>query len=183
DTSSVTRIGTLGYMAPEQIEGTALGPAADLFAWGAVIIHAATGAEAFPGPTQASRINRVLNHPPETGGLADPLLGIVLACTAKDPDERPTARQVLDMLLTGRTTPPPLAKTRPLHTGPEDKEEARLRRTAEGGNTNSMFRLAALLKDRGELEGSDTWYRKAAEGGNTNAMQNLGLGLKMRGET
>ncbi|MFW5419128.1 serine/threonine protein kinase [Nocardiopsis sp. CNT-189] len=107
DTSSATRIGTLGYMAPEQLEGTALGPAADLFAWASVIVHAATGAEAFPGPTQAARINRVLTRPPETGDLAEPLLGIVLACTAKEPDQRPTARQVLDMLLTGRSAPPP----------------------------------------------------------------------------
>ncbi|MFE6448761.1 serine/threonine-protein kinase [Nocardiopsis dassonvillei] len=100
-TSTPTRIGTLGYMAPEQIEGTDLGPAADVFAWGAVIIHAATGAQAFPGPTQAARINQTLNHPPQTRDLADPLLGIVLACTAKDPEQRPTARQVLDMLLVG----------------------------------------------------------------------------------
>jgi len=107
DTSSATRIGTLGHMAPEQLEGTALGPAADLFAWGAVIVHAATGADAFPGPTQAARINRVLNRPAETGDLTDPLRSIVLACTAKDPGERPTARQVWDMLLTGRSTPPP----------------------------------------------------------------------------
>ncbi|MGW9348443.1 protein kinase domain-containing protein [Nocardiopsis flavescens] len=115
DTSSATRIGTLGYMAPEQIEGTALGPAADLFAWGAVIIHAATGAEAFPGPTQAARINRVLNHPPETGDLADPLLGIVLECMAKDPDQRPTARQVWERLINGSDpSPSPRVSTRPL---------------------------------------------------------------------
>ncbi len=106
DTHSATRIGTLGYMAPEQIEGTTLGPSADVFAWGAVIIHAATGAEAFPGPTQAARINRVLTQPPEPGDLTDPLLSIALACTHKDPDQRPTARQIWDMLLTGRTTPP-----------------------------------------------------------------------------
>ncbi|CAL9621448.1 Serine_threonine-protein kinase PknD (plasmid) [Nocardiopsis dassonvillei] len=102
-TSTPTRIGTLGYMAPEQIEGTDLGPAADVFAWGAVMVHAATGAQAFPGPTQAARINQTLNHPPRTADMTDPLLGIVLACMAKDPGQRPTARQVLDMLLAGGT--------------------------------------------------------------------------------
>lgn len=116
DTSSATRIGTLGYMAPEQLEGTALGPAADLFAWAAVIIHAATGAEAFPGPSQAARLNQALTSPPETGDLADPLLGIVLACMNKNPAQRPTARQVWDMLITGSATLQPLENTRPLHT-------------------------------------------------------------------
>ncbi|MCY9787937.1 serine/threonine-protein kinase [Nocardiopsis sp. EMB25] len=182
DTSSATRIGTLGYMAPEQIEGSALGPAADLFAWGAVIIHAATAGEAFPAATQAARINQVLNHPPQTGNLADPLLGIVLACTAKDPDQRPTARQVLDMLLTGSATPPPLAQTRPLPVEPED-DEARLRRSAEGGDTGAMYNLGVLLHGRGETEEAESWWRKAAEGGNTGAMYNLGVLLNRRGET
>ncbi|GAB3478143.1 serine/threonine-protein kinase [Nocardiopsis coralliicola] len=121
DTSSATRIGTLGYMAPEQLEGTALGPAADVFAWASVIIHAATGADAFPGATQASRIRRVLTSPPETGSLADPLLSIVLACAAKEPGARPTARRVLDMLLTGSAAPPPAGSGDPTaqHTAPD----------------------------------------------------------------
>ena len=101
DTRSATQIGTVGYMAPEQFEGTSLGASADLFAWGAVIVHAATGRDAFPGPTSAARMNRVLTRPPETGDLADPLLGIVLACLEKAPERRPTSRRVLDMLLTG----------------------------------------------------------------------------------
>ncbi|MFE6306611.1 serine/threonine-protein kinase [Nocardiopsis sp. NPDC057823] len=180
DTASATRIGTLGYMAPEQIEGTTLGPAADLFAWGAVMVYAATGAEAFPGPTQAARINRVLNHPPQTGDLADPLLGIVLACTDKDPERRPTARQVWDMLLTGQAAPP-LAKTRPLPTEPED-DEACLRRAAADGDTDAMVDLGALLEDRGEAEEAESWYRKSAKGGNTDAMVDLGALLEARGE-
>ncbi|PSK88739.1 serine/threonine protein kinase [Murinocardiopsis flavida] len=179
-TASATRIGTLGYMAPEQVEGTALGPAADLFAWGAVMIHAATGAEAFPGPTQAARIHQVLTGPPQTGDLADPLLGIVLTCTAKDPAHRPTARQVLDMLLTGRTTPPP-------HEGPttaaEDDEEARLRCAVEGGDTDAMNSLGVLLRDQGEEGEAEELYRRAiTEDGNTCAMINLGVLLRDRGE-
>lgn len=180
DTSSATRIGTLGYMAPEQIEGTALGPAADLFAWGAVIVQAATGAEAFPGPTQAARINRVLNHPPRTGDLSGPLLDIVLACTAKDPAQRPSARQVLDMLLTGRTTPSP---PEPPAAIPEDDEEVLLRRAAERGHSGAMNNLGVLLEERGETSEAEQWYRKAiAEDGDTDAVYNLGALLQDRGE-
>ncbi|MBB4931067.1 TPR repeat protein [Lipingzhangella halophila] len=175
DTSSATQIGTLGYMAPEQLEGTTLGPAADLFAWGAIIVHAATGAEAFPGPTQAARISRTLTHPPETGDLADPLLSIVLACMDKDPAQRPTARQILDMLLTGRTAPsapePPSATPT---FEPYADEETRLRRAGEAGDTNAMFNLGRLLRNAGRVVEAERWYRQAAEAGHTNAMNNLG---------
>src|SRR5699024_1423876 len=64
ESTSVTAsgvIGTIGYMAPEQLEGTRLSPAVDIFAWGSVMVFAATGREAFPGPTQAARIARVLS--------------------------------------------------------------------------------------------------------------------------
>ena len=179
ETSTATRIGTLGYMAPEQIEGTTLGSAADLFAWGAVMIYAATGSEAFPGPTQASRINRVLNQPPQSGDLADPLLGIVLACMAKDPDQRPTARQILDMLLTGRTTPPHLETPAALS---EDDEEPRLRHAAEGGNTRAMNNLGILLQGQGEKDEAEDWFRCAAEARHPRAMNNLGYLLKGKGE-
>ncbi|WP_193518779.1 serine/threonine-protein kinase, partial [Nocardiopsis kunsanensis] len=61
ESTSVTAsgvIGTIGYMAPEQLEGMRLTSAVDLFSWGAVMVFAATGREAFPGPTQAARIAR-----------------------------------------------------------------------------------------------------------------------------
>ncbi|MFE3456867.1 serine/threonine-protein kinase [Nocardiopsis aegyptia] len=142
ETASGTLFGTPAYMAPEQITGAAPGPAADLFAWGAVMIHAATGAEAFPGPTPAARLHRILHESPETGDLADPLLGIVLACTAKDPDRRPTARQVWDMLLTGLTTAPPLDTTGPPRTEaeaePEDGDAARTRPEPQNGDTSAV---------------------------------------------
>ncbi|MEU1899320.1 protein kinase [Nocardiopsis dassonvillei] len=176
DTSSATRIGTPGYMAPEQIEGTALGPAADLFAWGAVIIHAATGSAAFPGATQAARINQVLTQPPQTGDLADPLLTIVLACMAKDPEQRPTARQVLDMLLSGRTTPSPSE----IPTASEDDKEGRLRRAAEVGDVEAMKDLGLLMRQRGKKNRAESWYRRAAEAGDTEAMNSLGLMLQQR---
>ncbi|MFW5415409.1 serine/threonine protein kinase [Nocardiopsis sp. CNT-189] len=135
DTRSATQIGTVGYMAPEQFQGTALGTSADLFAWGAVIVYAATGRDAFPGPTSAARMNRVLTRPPETGDLSDPLLGIVLACLEKEPQRRPTARQVLDMLLTGRAVPDSraAAPAAPLPGGTEEAPPTRRSPPARGG--------------------------------------------------
>ncbi|MFW5419191.1 serine/threonine protein kinase [Nocardiopsis sp. CNT-189] len=102
ETTSVTAsgvVGTVGYMAPEQLEGLRLTPAVDVFAWGAVLAFAATGREAFSAPTQVARITRILSGAPDTEGIAEPLLPIVLACLEKDPARRPTARGLLDLLL------------------------------------------------------------------------------------
>ncbi|WP_053619573.1 protein kinase [Nocardiopsis sp. NRRL B-16309] len=95
-------IGTVGYMAPEQLEGARLTSAVDLFAWGSVMVFAATAHQAFPGPTQASRIARILSSEPETGGVPEPLATVVRACLDKDPDRRPDAAALMDHLVTGR---------------------------------------------------------------------------------
>ncbi|WP_304450791.1 serine/threonine-protein kinase [Nocardiopsis sp. YSL2] len=95
-------IGTVGYMAPEQLEGARLTAAVDLFAWGSVMVFAATAHQAFPGPTQASRIARILSSEPDTGGVPEPLATVVRACLDKDPERRPDAAALMDHLVTGR---------------------------------------------------------------------------------
>lgn len=104
-------VGTVGYMAPEQLEGMRLTPAVDIFSWGAVMVYAATGNEAFPGPTQASRIARILGGEPDLGSLAEPLAGIVRTCLDKDPGRRPDATTLLNLLVTmpADGSPAPLA--------------------------------------------------------------------------
>ncbi|MEU5855253.1 serine/threonine-protein kinase [Nocardiopsis dassonvillei] len=102
ETTSVTAsgvVGTIGYMAPEQLEGMRLTSAVDIFSWGSVMVYAATGHEAFPGPTQASRIARILGGEPDLGPLAEPLAGIVRTCLDKDPDRRPDATTLLNLLI------------------------------------------------------------------------------------
>ncbi|OKI17200.1 serine/threonine protein kinase [Nocardiopsis sp. TSRI0078] len=102
ETTSVTAsgvVGTIGYMAPEQLEGMRLTPAVDIFSWGSVMVYAATGREAFPGPTQASRIARILGAEPDLGALTEPLAGIVRSCLDKDPERRPDATTLLNRLV------------------------------------------------------------------------------------
>ncbi|PDP84409.1 serine/threonine protein kinase [Glycomyces fuscus] len=129
ETTSVTAsgvVGTIGYMAPEQLEGMRLTSAVDIFSWGSVMVYAATGHEAFPGPTQASRIARILGGEPDLGPLTEPLAGIVRACLDKDPDRRPDATTLLNRLISApadggparsgdggtRVLPPPDPSTR-----------------------------------------------------------------------
>jgi predicted Ser/Thr protein kinase len=92
-------VGTPSYMAPEQFEEGAIGPAADVFAWGCVICFAANGSSPFGGGSMAAITNRVLRAEPDLGALSGPLLDVVAACLAKDEATRPPIRDVLLWLL------------------------------------------------------------------------------------
>ncbi len=94
-----TMIGTPAYMAPEQLAGGPIGPAADLFSWAGTIAYAATGRAPFGNDTMPAVINRVLRMPPDLGDVPQPLRGILLDCLNKNPALRPTAREVIDRLL------------------------------------------------------------------------------------
>ena len=92
-TARGTILGTLNYMAPEQVEGAEADARADLFALGAVLYEMITGKRAFDGKSQPIVMASILEHqPPPIRSLqpiTPPLLEhLVLRCLAKDPDER-----------------------------------------------------------------------------------------------
>ncbi|WP_188196090.1 serine/threonine protein kinase [Nonomuraea sp. SYSU D8015] len=91
-------IGSPAYMAPEQIAGGDVGPASDLFAWGATMVYAATGQRAFVGESIPGILHAILQGKPDLGGLEGPLRALLEECLAKDPAERPTAAQVIERL-------------------------------------------------------------------------------------
>jgi eukaryotic-like serine/threonine-protein kinase len=105
-------VGTLQYMAPEQLEGRPVDARTDLFALGAVIYEMATGERAFPGQSQASIIAGILNHHPPPPSARQPLSPrwldhIVARCLEKDPDDRwQTARDIVLELRTRRDEAP-----------------------------------------------------------------------------
>ncbi|GAA1469030.1 serine/threonine-protein kinase [Nocardiopsis exhalans] len=99
-------IGTLQYMAPEQLEdGARLTPALDVYAWGAVMVYAATGRPVFDSGSQRALVKSVLVDTPDCSALPDRLRGIVERCLSKEPEERPSARELID-LLTGAAEAP-----------------------------------------------------------------------------
>jgi len=57
-------LGTLQYMAPEQLEGREADPRTDIFALGCVLYEMLTGKRAFDGKTQASLIAAILEREP-----------------------------------------------------------------------------------------------------------------------
>ncbi|MBG0815682.1 serine/threonine-protein kinase [Planomonospora sp. ID82291] len=87
--------GTPTYMAPEVFMGERAGSAADVFAWGGVVLFAATGADPFQGETLGAVMHRVLSVEPSLEALPGHLRPLVAAALSKDPGSRPSARQVL----------------------------------------------------------------------------------------
>ena len=86
-------IGTLPYMAPEQLRADAVDGRTDLFAFGAVLYEMLTGARAFAADSQAALVAAILEHEPaplaEHQPLTPPALGrLVTRCLAKNPAER-----------------------------------------------------------------------------------------------
>ncbi len=120
DATSTGVIGTPAYMAPEQVSGTAPGPAADMFAWAVTMLFAATGRPPFGGDSLPVVFHRILHDRPDVGMLAEPLRGLVAACLAKDPASRPSARDVL-LGLVGHDVPTPTPTPTP---GPGFRSEA-----------------------------------------------------------
>ncbi|GAA2643894.1 hypothetical protein GCM10010412_004840 [Nonomuraea recticatena] len=100
-TSTITSspVGTPSFMAPEQLLGHQVGPAADMFTWACTIAYAASGRPPFGSDTMPAVINRVLNAPPDVSELDEPLREVVHACLSKDPSLRPTAEQAIMRLL------------------------------------------------------------------------------------
>ena len=86
-------VGTVPYMAPEQLEGRGIDHRTDIFAFGGIVYEMATGRRAFAGESQASLIAAILDREPEPISSDQPLTPpglerLVRKCLAKDPDVR-----------------------------------------------------------------------------------------------
>jgi len=123
-TGEGTILGTLQYMAPEQLEGAEADARTDIFALGAVIYEMATGRKAFGGKSHASLISAIMSaEPPAISTLQPlapaPLDHVVRTCLEKEPDARwQTAHDVVLELRwiagsQGDAAAPPARATRP----------------------------------------------------------------------
>ncbi|UUU24124.1 serine/threonine-protein kinase [Streptomyces sp. DSM 40750] len=92
-------IGTPPFMAPEQFRRPReVGPAADIFALGSVTVHAATGRGPFDSDSPYVVAYQVVHDEPDLTGVPANLAPLVGACLAKEPEDRPTADELMHEL-------------------------------------------------------------------------------------
>ena len=97
-------MGTVGYMAPEQVRAEPITAATDVFALGCVLYEMVTGSKAFEGSTATSTIAKILNEEPrpisECGKEVPPEVeSWITHCVAKEPTQRPQSAHDLALIL------------------------------------------------------------------------------------
>ncbi|KOG38449.1 protein kinase domain-containing protein [Streptomyces decoyicus] len=94
-------IGTPPFMAPEQFQRPReVGPAADVFALGSVLVHAATGSGPFDSESPYIVAYQVVHDEADLAGVPAELVPLVEGCLAKDPADRPTPGALMELLRT-----------------------------------------------------------------------------------
>ncbi|WP_017595749.1 WD40 repeat domain-containing serine/threonine protein kinase [Nocardiopsis potens] len=139
-TATGQALGTPGYMSPEQVTGGGSGPHSDVFAFGGVLLYAATGRPPFGHGDPMAVLYRAVREEPDLTGLPASVAGLVRACLEKDPAARPG-----------------LAEVRAALAGPDGEPAAERAARAEwlpGAVTAEIARGAAEVRRAGE-EGPD----------------------------
>ncbi|WP_018500343.1 serine/threonine-protein kinase [Parafrankia discariae] len=159
DYSGYTRagevVGTVAWMAPEQIRGHTAGPAADVHAWALCVGFAATGRRLFRGDTQEIVALQISSVPPDLSDIPEHLLGPVRAALDKSPDERPDARDLLAMLTGDGPRAAPTGGRRPVGVrlgagaGPQADADATRATASIGAGTNPPPVIAHVSDPRG----------------------------------
>ena len=86
-------------MAPEQFQRPReVGPAADVFALGSVMVHAATGRGPFDSDSPYLVAYQVVHDEPDLTGVPEDLAPLVARCLAKEPEDRPTPDELMTAL-------------------------------------------------------------------------------------
>jgi eukaryotic-like serine/threonine-protein kinase len=133
-------VGTPGFLSPEQIEGRDVTPASDVFAFGAVLVFAATGEGPFGTGTLPALAYRVVHGEPNLDGLPDDLRSLVAGCLDRRPDARPTPAELLAAVGPGEWTAPPVPTRTHTMVAPA---EPVVPRTADVGGT--VFRVGGRV--------------------------------------
>ncbi|WP_433649211.1 serine/threonine-protein kinase [Micromonospora zamorensis] len=144
--------GTPAYVAPERLDGAPAQPSTDVYSLGVLLHEALTGRVPYPADTWEQLSAALADGPPPT--LADlpdlppPVARICLRSLARNPADRPTARQVAAVLRDQLLPPDPPAATIRVPTQPLPPRPAAVPAAAGGTAAASSWsrrRLVLLL--------------------------------------
>jgi hypothetical protein len=104
--TQVHRVGSLAYMAPEQLDGATLDARADMYSLAAVLYHLIGGRPPFDAPSQVALMQQIFSQapPPLAGlraGVPDSLAALIHRALAKAPDDRPATWDEFAQALAG----------------------------------------------------------------------------------
>ena len=90
--SGQVTVGTPAFMAPEQLAGTRVTAAADMWSWAVTMVFAGTGELPFKGESLMATAFAIVQSEPNVGRLPEPLKSLGHRCLSMDPAVRPSAR-------------------------------------------------------------------------------------------
>ncbi|MER6199147.1 serine/threonine-protein kinase [Streptomyces sp. NPDC001586] len=104
-TSTGVSVGTPAFMAPEQASAGTITPATDVFALGQIAAFTAIGSSVFgDGPSHAV-LYRIVHEDPDLSALPEELRPVVTRCLSRDPADRPTLTEVIELCNAASETP------------------------------------------------------------------------------
>lgn len=102
DSAAVTRagdvVGSPAYFSPEQVAGELVGPAADVYALGLLLLECLTGKREFEGPAMEAAMARLARDPEIPASLPIQWQSLLTAMLARTPTQRPLASEVSSRL-------------------------------------------------------------------------------------
>ncbi len=98
-------LGTAAYLSPEQAVGGDVGPAADVYALGLVLLETITGEREFPGPAIEALTARMLRDPVIPPTMDERWAWLLRGMTAREPADRPTTDELRVLLADLEGTP------------------------------------------------------------------------------
>jgi serine/threonine protein kinase len=166
--SGQATVGTPAFMAPEQLAGTRVTAAADVWSWAVTMVFVGTGELPFKGESLTATAFAILHSEPHVGRLPEPLGSLVHRCLSKDPAVRPSARGVLGELvaagarLTG-PMPPMVSALATNEEAPSSKRVSAAPSEPPRGNGDGLIGGRPAFRPRSARHGSrPVWWRRPA---------------------